>query len=244
MTLLKTVSLVAILVVLTLSTGCASSYDLVNERLLDLTMSEKKEPNETYIVDPPDSITIEFVAREDRDMNRTAQVRSDGTVTLMLLEDVHVAGLTTIEISRKLEELYSAYFYEPEILVSVSAYRSKHIYTYGEVGRQGNVPYTGNQTVADVIGTVNGVTSRAWLSRVKVIRGDPDDPEVYRVDLKKLIREGDMRQNMLLAEDDVIRVPPDPFAWVGYQIDKVLFPFRSLLSAVFVEKQAEGAISY
>jgi len=244
MTLIRTVSLVVVGVALVLASGCASSHDVVNERLLDLAMSEKKEPNQTYIVDPPDSITIEFVAREDRDMNRTAQVRSDGTVTLMLIEDVKVAGLTTPEIGRKLEEMYSAYFHEPDILVSVAAYRSKHIYAYGEVGRQGNVPYTGNQTVADVIGTVGGVSSRAWMSRMKVIRGDPDDPEVYRVNLKKLIYEGDMRQNMILAEDDVIRVPPDPFAWVGYQIEKVLFPFRSMLSAVFTEKQVESAVSY
>ena len=113
----------------------------------------------------------------------------------------------------------------------MSGYNSKKIRLYGEIGRKGNMPYTGTMTVADAIGSAGGVTPRAWKSRVKIIRGDMDDPQVFKVDLNKLIFKGDLTQNLLLAEDDVIRVPPNPFAWVGYQLNNLLFPFRTVLSA-------------
>jgi len=218
--------------------GCASE-EVINSRLLAYDLSGKKEPNATYVVDPPDGLSIEFLA--ETGMNRQVTLRSDGCVTLPLLEDVKVSGLTTIQIREKLEDLYSTYFKEPNILVTVAGYNSKHIYMYGEVGRQGSMGYTGSQTVADAIGSAGGVSRRAWKSRVKVIRGDPEDPEIYRVDLNKLIFEGDLSQNLLLAEDDVIRVPPTPLAWVGYQIESLLFPFRSVLSAFATEQQVESA---
>ena len=140
-------------------------------------------------------------------------------------------GLTTIQIREKLEDLYSKYYKEPKILVTVTGYNSKHIFIYGESGRQGWVPYRGHQTFSDVIGEVGGVTERAAYWRCKVIRGDPDNPEITSVNFRKIMLEGDLRQDVSLAEGDVIRVPPTWLAWIGYQIGDLLFPFRSILSA-------------
>jgi len=194
----------------------------------------KKVPDETYVVDPPDVIKIEFVQDvefvERTNLTRQVTLRSDGCVTLPLLEDVKVGGMTTAQIREKLEKLYSEYYKEPEILVTVAAYRSKHIYVYGEVGRRGVQPYTGYQTLSDAIGAAGGVTTRAASTRVKVIRGDLEDQEVYRINLKKLIFKGDKRYDVTLAEDDVIYVPPTVLAWIGYQIQSLLFPVRSAVS--------------
>jgi len=227
-------SLIAIaLAALGMTLGCASE-NVVNERLISYRDFAKKEPNATYVVDPPDVIKVEFPA--DPDMTREMPVRSDGCVTLLLIEDVKVAGLTPMQIREKLEKLYAEYFKEPQILVTVTAYNSKKVFVYGEVGRRGSIPYTGTQTVVDVLGSIGGVGRRGASARVRVARGDPNDPEVYRVNLKKLLLEGDQTQNVLLSEDDVIYVPPTVLAWVGYRIDDLLFPFRSLLAAIFTSR--------
>ena len=218
----------ATVAVLLISVGCASERT-INEGLA--LYETDRPPDATYIVDPPDALRIEFLAPEDQYLNRSVVLRQDGCITLLLLGDVKVSGLTSEEISRKLEELYQVYIRDPKILVTVTSYNSKKIRLYGEVGHKGDLAYTGTMTIADAIGAAGGVTSRAWKSRVKVIRGDTEDPEIYRVDLNKLIFEGDLKQNILLAEDDVIHVPPNPFAWVGYQLDNLLFPFRAILGA-------------
>ena len=226
------VRIAALLAVVTATmVGCASDRPVrINERLTSLQQVSKKPPNAEYIVDPPDTIQVEFTNLDEPP--RTVRLRQDGTVTLPLLEDVQVAGMTPKAIGEKLEEMYSEYYRDPRLLVSVANFASKHIYVYGEVGRNGQVGYTGYQTVADVIGQVGGVTQRAAVSRVTVVRGDPDDPQIFQINLEDLVLRGDVWQDVSLAENDVVYVPPTVLAWIGYQVNAALFPFRSVIGLV------------
>jgi polysaccharide export outer membrane protein len=228
----KTVTTMAALAaVLLLGSGCASSRVVeINGRLSSPDIVEKRNPQEEYKVAPPDVLKVEFL--KEQNLTREVRIRQDGYITLPLVEDVEVVGLTTVKIRDKLESLYTEYHKDPQILVTVTGYNSKYVYVYGEVGRQGRVAYTGAQTVSGIIGTVGGVTRRAATSRVKVIRGDKDEPEVFKVDLDRLLLEGELLQDVSLAENDVVYVPPTVLAWIGYQIDALLFPFRGALSAV------------
>lgn len=223
--------IVILLAFLAITVGCAATNPVtdLNARITSVRMIAKQPPDATYIVEPPDGITIEFMS--DPTLTRSVALRSDGTVTLPYLEDVEVAGLTTIQIREKLESLYSRYYREPKILVSVSGFNSKHIYVWGEVGTPRAVSYSGYMTLRDALGQAGGVTTRAAIRRVKVIRGDPEHPEIFRSDVYKMLLEGDTTQDVSLAENDVVRVPPTVLAWIGYRVDEVLFPFRSLLGA-------------
>ncbi len=216
--------------------GCHNPAIDYSKRLTSLDMVKKRPPDALYTVDPPDQIMVEFTGQPD--MTRSVVLRSDGRVTLPLLGDVLVAGKTSKEIQDLLTDAYAKFYKEPQLLVSVTGYNSKHIYVYGEVGHQGSIPYTGYTTVRDVIGDVGGVTSRAASGRIKVVRGDPDDPEIFKVDLDAMIDEGDTLQDVSLAENDIVYVPPTVLAWVGYQVDQLLFPFRSVISAIFTVNTA------
>jgi protein involved in polysaccharide export with SLBB domain len=217
-----------------LLSGCSGKEATeITQRVMSWDALKKKPPDATYIVNPPDVIRIEFMSPlPPPEPPLTQALRQDGIVTLPYLEDVKVDGLTTIQIREKLENLYSKYYKEPKLLVTVVGFNSKHIYVYGEAGRQGSIPYHGHETFSDVMGEVGGVTTRAAYWRCKVIRGDPDQPETTMVNFRKIMLEGDLRQDVSIAENDVIRVPPTWLAWIGYQIDEVTFPFRSILGAV------------
>lgn len=230
----KCLVVTAILFGVILTSGCSEIPNIADmgRRLTSIDMVTKKSPDAEYIVDPPDVIRIEFLKPDVPEGTRTVTLRSDGCITLPHLpKDVKVAGQTSLQIRDQLEKLYSRFYRDPRILVTVTDYRSKHLYVYGEVGRQGSIPYTGAQTVMDVMGEVGGYNRRAAPSRVRVIRRDPEHPEIYRVDLKKLLYEGDISQDVSLAEDDVIYVPPWWGAQLGYWIDDVLFPFSPIFSA-------------
>jgi polysaccharide biosynthesis/export protein len=212
-------------------TGCTGpDIQGFNRRLGEnLELVEKKEPDAEYIVDQPDSIRIEFI--NDPSNTRDVTLRSDGKVTLPLINDIELAGLTSMQIRDKLLKKYSQYYTDPKILVTVTGFHSKHIYVYGEVGgRRGAIPYTGKLTVSDVIGQVGGFTNRAAPDKVRVIRRDPKNPEVFRVDLKALIYEGDITQEVRLAENDVIVIPPNWLAKIGYTFESLLFPFGGFMS--------------
>lgn len=208
--------------------GCrAPEVTEINNRLTSPDIITKKPPNADYIVEPPDVVRVVIIGEPD--LTQEAQVRQDGYITFPHIPDQKVVGLTTVEIEELLAEAYSDLVRGPEVHVTVTSYRSKHVYVYGEVGRRGSLPYTGTQTIADVIGSVGGVTRRSAPRRARVIRGDISEPEVFMVDLYALYLKGDRRQDVSLSEDDVVYVPPNVFAWVGYQVDNILFPFRGIL---------------
>ena len=205
--------------------GCTSYVKELNRRLPSPEVVAQRLPDAEYIVDPPDSIRVEFF--NEPGLTRGVVLRQDGCITLPRVQDVNVGGLTSLQIREKLEGLYAKYHKEPRILVTVTGYNSKKIFVLGEVGGTGAQAYTGSQTVADVIAGAGGFSPRAAPSRCRVIRGSlhRDEIEIYKVNLRKLLFGGDQTQNVALAENDVIRVPPNVLAWIGYQIDNILFPF-------------------
>lgn len=228
---------------LLVTVGCASPPLDINKRLTSLNMIRKKPPDATYVVDPPDVLKVQFLNQPE--LETTQQVRQDGVITLPHVGEVMVAGLTPKEIRENLEETYLTYFKEPKVVVTVTEYRSKRVFIYGEVMQEGLQPYTGSQTVADLVGQAGGVTQFAATSSVQVIRGDPDAPEIYDVDLDELIYEGKTRQNVSLAENDVVYVPPTFLASVGYTIQQLTFPITSMFSlARPVRWAARGGYSY
>ncbi len=81
--------------------------------------------------------------------------------------------------------------------------------------------------------TQYGPTPNAWLSQIKLIRpaADPKDNQEIVINFHRMIALGDMRQNYMLQEGDILYVPPTPMAWVGYRIREVLQPVAPVLQA-------------
>jgi hypothetical protein len=73
----------------------------------------------------------------------------------------------------------------------------------------------------------------AWGEQVKVIRPSPDPGDVREitVDVTKMMRDGDLRNNLLLEEGDIVYVPPTPLGWLGLRLQEALFPMTPVLNA-------------
>jgi polysaccharide export outer membrane protein len=184
-----------------------------------------------YVVRPPDAIAIHAPGIQEVDGTR-AVVRPDGKITLRLLGDVDIAGLTTQEVSAKLKTLLARYYVEPEVVVEMASYRSQFYYVFGEVNVAGPRAYTGRDTLVKALAEAQP-TFLAWKSQIKVIRpsSDPNETKVIVVSLDKMVRDGDISQDILLQEGDVIQVPPTPLAWVGLRIREVMYPVGPLMDA-------------
>ncbi len=210
------------------TTGCASKYaDLkafVQAHNHDVVAS-------TYRIEPPDVLAISSpTAPEIHGVAR--RVGSDGKITLKLLGAVKVSMMTPKEVAAKLEQLLSRFYVDPKVEVTVASYDSKSIYVFGQVGANGRKPFTGRDTMLDVLANAQP-NFIAWGSRVKVIRPSPSPDEVREitVDVDKMIKTGDLRGNFLLQEGDIVYVPPTPMGWLGLRIQEILFPFSPVFSA-------------
>ncbi|MFQ3610388.1 MAG: polysaccharide biosynthesis/export family protein [Fimbriimonadales bacterium] len=85
----------------------------------------------------------------------------------------------------------------------------------GQVKRPGLYTWRPGMTVLDALGQASWETERARMSQTYVIRKKPDGTEErMRVDMVRLLRKGDMSQNIGLQPGDVVYVAetnsPDP----------------------------------
>jgi len=206
-------------------TGCAVN----NKDMLHFLRDRQHQVSAIeYRVGIPDGIEISAPRIAEID-GTTHQIQPNGKITLKLLGDVKIVGMTAKEIAAKLELLASRYYVDPKVSVRVASYLSKKYYVYGEGLGAGARPYTGRDTLLDaVFAAVPNFL--AWSSRVCVIRPARDDSPVRTivVDVDTMLKTGDWSKNILLEPDDIVYVPPTPAAWIGHRVHELLYPIAPL----------------
>jgi polysaccharide export outer membrane protein len=205
-----------------LGPGCASTekgatiheYPLVRE--------------ETYRLGAADEIEIFVLPQEE--VNRVVTIRPDGKISLPLVGDVFVEGMTPNAVAEKLTAEFSKYLKDPSVSVIVTGFNSKKIFVIGEVFRQGAYPYTGEMSVFEAVQEAGSFTRRASLGRVLLVRGDLNNPDVIDINLKAVVKKGLAEKNLFLRPNDIVYVPPNGFAATGYAMEQILLPFMPLLN--------------
>jgi polysaccharide biosynthesis/export protein len=186
-----------------------------------------------YRVDPPDEIVVKAPNIKELD-NQRQVVRPDGKISLNLLGEVYVAGMTPVEINRLLNKLTEKYYSNnPDVKVEVIA-KSKFYYVFGfGTNQQGKFAYTGRDTVVTALAEA-GFGERGWPQQVLLSRpgkqGEP--PATAVVDFTKIWGYGDLSQNYLLEEGDIINVQNSPLAEWNWKVERILGPLTGTTGMV------------
>ncbi len=178
-------SLVVIALLCTGIGGCGQSREQIENAKLQQFLQKKRSPvvGVDYRVLPPDILSIS--SHNVSEINGiTQQIRPDGKITLPLVGELFVAGMTPEEIRREVTTSVQRFYKKVDVTVFVSGYNSQKIFVFGEVGRPGPLPWTGTDTLLDVL-AVTQPTLLAWPEKIKIIRAKqprrggylPDDPE-------------------------------------------------------------------
>lgn len=235
----NTIYLIVFAMILGLVTGCAPKAKY--EDLKAFAQAHKHDVMVTsYRIEPPDVVRI--ASPVSPEVNGVYKVGGDGKIMIKLLGSVKVATLTAQELAAKLERLLDTYYVDPKVEVSVVEFASKKIYVFGQVNGPGPKPFTGRDTLLNVLAE-NHPNFIAWGSQVKVIRPSPFPDEVHEivVDVNKMMQTGDLRSNLLLQEGDVVYVPPTPLGWLGLRAQEVLFPLAPLMAGYTYPANVYGA---
>jgi len=195
-----------------------------------------------YRVQPPDSIEISAAAAPEID-GEAQIIRQDGKISLRLLGEVEVAGMTPVEIARKLESLLAAYYRDPKVNVRLGRTDSKKYYVFGQVGGRGAFKYTGRDTVLSAIAAAKP-TPIACLDLVRIIRPSHDESKRVEitVDCNRMVKKGQMDQNVYLQEGDIIYVPPTVLGWIGLRFGELLFPVQPAVQTVTLPAQSRTSL--
>jgi polysaccharide export outer membrane protein len=152
--------------------AAAMGCDGHNKRLRAFLQEPRSPVSGTeYRVLPPDVLQINSIHVSDIN-NFKVEVGPDGKINLPLLGEVTVAGNTPAEIEAVLKARAREFYEEVDATVQVAEFRSQKIYVFGQVSRPGPLPWTGTDTVLDVLAQVQPMPT-AWPERIVIVRGKP-----------------------------------------------------------------------
>jgi len=139
--------------------------------------------------------------------NRKLRVDSAGKVSLPLLGNLQVAGLTPQEVEQVIADvLREKYMNDPQVSVFVEESASLRFSIEGAVKTPNVYPLKGRVTLLQAIAAGGGFTKMADTSQVRILRGTGSAQQILMFDADK-IREGLASDPVVLGNDAIIAVP-------------------------------------
>lgn len=213
------------LAVLLLVTGCTKKRESTpNAADVFVNAGVHGVTERTYRIDPPDQIKL-FSSNVPELNEQVGIVRPNGQVLFPLIGDVQVNGLTPDEAREQVLKQTSAYYVDPDLRLEVAA-ESKFFYVFGfGASTQGRFPYVGRVTVINALAQA-GFNESGWPQQIRLSRParDGNDNATAVIDFNKMIGYGDLSQNYLLEEGDIIEIPYSPLASWNEKVSRLLGP--------------------
>jgi polysaccharide export outer membrane protein len=158
-----------------------------------------------YVIGPDDVLQIVFW--REKDLSGEVVVRSDGRISLPLLNDVVAAGRTPEELRTALIAGASPFIADPNATVVVKESRSRKVFITGSVERPGPYALTGRTTVLQLIAMAGGLKEFADQKNIVVMRGSNGRQVSFTVDYRSILRRENLEQNFDLVPGDTVLVP-------------------------------------
>jgi polysaccharide biosynthesis/export protein len=152
-----------------------------------------------YRIGPNDLIEIEVFGVPD--LKRTVRVNSSGMISLALVGNVKVAGMTAQDAEQMIAKAYGEkYLQDPHVSLFIKEFTTQRITVEGAVTRPGIYPVTGQITLLRALALAGGGAKYADMSQIMVFRGNAEQ-QIYDVDA---IRKGDQPDPVIQADDVVV----------------------------------------
>jgi polysaccharide biosynthesis/export protein len=121
-----------------------------------------------YRVGVDDELTISVW--HEAEFSQAVVVRPDGMITLPLVNDIKVVGLTTEEMQTLLTEKLKSVVNDPQVTVIVKAIHSRKVFLVGSVAKQGTYILSGKKTVLELIAEAGGLGVFAKTGSIYILR--------------------------------------------------------------------------
>jgi polysaccharide export outer membrane protein len=180
-------------------------------------------------ISPGDTLAIDvFPAKE---YSRDALVQPDGSIEMLMIGAVHVAGLTPEQARRALAERLSRYVSHPEVNISIRLFSSRVVTIAGEITASGTYEYKDGMRLLDLLMRAAGPREDASLGKVKIFRKIGGKTTRIEVDMKNIL-DGDMSGNVELQPLDMIYVPTHVVTRGARWVNNNFVPWATLFTFV------------
>ena len=175
-----------------------------------------------YEVGPGDVLEVNVFGNDD--LSRIPTVQTNGAISLPLLGEVQVAGLTVGEVQRKITNLLAKdYLVNPQVEVKVREYQSQFVSVVGEVNTPGRKPIRGRMRLIDALVESGGFKPNA-SAEVLITRIDgtfDGDKRSMLVRISGAATAQDaVNLELPLRNGDILTALPKAFVTVDGEVNK------------------------
>lgn len=156
-----------------------------------------------YILGPGDELIIDIYGSSQQ--SSSLKISPEGTITIPNEGPVHVAGMTAQKAQAKIRGMIGGHYQDSDILLSVGQTRTVMVNVLGEVQTPGTYTVSAFATVFNALYLAGGVTDIGTLRDVQVSR---NGKVISHIDVYDFIMNGNLKGNIILQDNDVIRVAP------------------------------------
>ena len=161
-------------------------------------------PNE-YVIGDQDQLTI--VVWGEPALSGPVAVRPDGKITVPLINEIKVTGMTPMQLQNLLTEKLKPFINMPQVTVVVRQINSRNVYLIGETGREGMFPINSSTTILQLIAEAGGLRDFAKRKGIYVLRNVHGKQVRLTFNYDQVIRGIHSEQNVVLQPGDTVVVP-------------------------------------
>lgn len=162
------------------------------------------DPN-AYIIGEQDSLNI--TVWKEKEISGIVVVRPDGKITVPLVGEISVVGMTPVQLQTLLAEKLKPFVTIPQVTVAVTNIRSRKVYLIGHAAREGPFMINSSTTVLQIIAEAGGLRDFAKRKKIYILRKQGNEQVRFSFNYNDVIKGKNTSQNILLQPGDTIVVP-------------------------------------
>lgn len=171
-------------------------------------MPTPQQRDELYRLSRYDVMNIAILGQPNALGYSSIMVGPDGFVNLPYAGSIKLSGLTIDEATDVLTEKLGEYIKIPGMTLMVTNYGPRKVYVVGEVRNPGIYDLSWDRlNVIAAIASAGGIALKGRTKNLQLVRVVDGEVVTKSFDYKALTRKGDVSQNLLLADGDMIYVP-------------------------------------
>jgi polysaccharide export outer membrane protein len=183
----------------------------------------KRDPS--YLLGPDDEISILCLEVEEIS-NKPVRIDGNGNISMPLIGRIQASGLTVERLEAEVKKRLKTFVREPEVTVSIAAFRSQPVSVIGAVGQPGVHQLEGRKTLIEILAKAGGLRNDAGYM-VKVTRRDDQGPiplptakrdadgfSVAEINVRAITDAKNPKENIIIMPNDVVSVPRADIVYV------------------------------
>jgi protein involved in polysaccharide export with SLBB domain len=189
------------------------------------------DSNSDYQIHKGDKLSIKFLYQPELS-DAAVVVRPDGKISLPMVDELKVEGLTAQQVKKLLEKAYREILLDPEINVSIIEFVPQRFFVGGQVFKPGSYDMRAGQTLFQAIILAGGFTPEAHRKYVLHARQlGNKELKVTAIDVTKILTTGNNKEEILLQDGDYIFVPNSKLS----KFNSIVTAFRSIMPGYAIQ---------